>query len=196
MNTKIIFKTFVLILFVILFVSSAESQTLKSNFGRDTGMRNKISASFYNLQSNDDIGSFDIKPEFLLDITGDQTTYLLGITLEVELTSSKKTSWVISFTPLMNRNASKEYLRILGVSLTGGRKFYFNDSRVRGYFSMNAGFLIGKGFRLAFYPAFGLEYKFSDAMKFETEIKSPLFFPVFTSAGLYPGINAGIGFLF
>lgn len=171
-------------------------QTLKSISGRDTEIRNKISAGFYNLQSNDDIGSFDIKPEFLLDITEDNKSYMLGITLEVELISSQKTSWVISSTPLIRRDSYKEYLRILGITLTGGGKFYFNNGKVRGYFSINGGFLIGNGFRLALSPNFGLEYKFSEAMKFETEIKSPLFFPVYIGAAVYPGINAGIGFLF
>lgn len=89
----------IVIIFFILFVSSAELQTLKSISGKDSEIRNKISAGFYNLQSNDDIGSFDIKPEFLLDITGDTKTFALGITLELELISIRDASWVISFTP-------------------------------------------------------------------------------------------------
>jgi hypothetical protein len=186
--------------FALLLSVSAESQTLKSISGKDTEIRNKISAGFYNSQSNDDIGSFDIKPEFLLDVMGDETRYLLGITLEVELTTSKKASWIISATPLIrtfiSNDNSPDYLRLLGLVLTGGRKYYFNESRIRGYFSMNAGLFIGDGFKSAFYPAFGLEYKLSDAIKFETELKATLFFPVFTSAALFPGINAGIGFLF
>lgn len=185
-----------MIIFVILSVSSAESQSLNRLSAKDTIIFHGITEKLYNTQTEDDIGSFDVKPEFLLDVTGDEKTYMFGITLEVELTTSQKTSWLISATPLIKKYISEDYLQFQGLVLTGGRKFYFNDSRVRGYFSMNAGFIIGKGFRLAFTPAFGFEYKFSDVIKFGTEIKSPLFFPVFTSAGLYPGINAGIGFLF
>jgi hypothetical protein len=196
MISKIVFKIFVIILFFILYISSGESQSLKSISGKDTEMKKKNFACFYNLQYNDDIGSFDIKPEFLLDFWEDNPTYIFGITLEVELTSSKKTSWVITSTPLIRRDSYKEYLRILGISLTGGGKFYFNNGKVRGYFLINGGFLIGNGFRLALSPNFGLEYKFSEAVKFETEIKSPLFFPVFIGAAVYPGINAGVGFLF
>lgn len=196
MKTKNILTTLILFIFIILVLSSAESQTLKSISGRDTEMKKKISAGFYNSQSNDDIGSFDIKPELLLDVIGGETSYMYGITLEVELISSQKTSWVISSTPLIRRDSYEEYLRILGITSTGGGKFYFNNGIVRGYFSINGGFLIGNGFRLALSPNFGLEYKFSDVIKFETEIKSPLFFPVYIVAAVYPGINAGFGFLF
>ena len=199
----------IVIIFFILFVSSAESQTLKSISGKDSEIRNKISAGFYNLQSNDDIGSFDIKPEFLLDVMGDTKTFALGITLELELISIRDASWVISFTPLMKKNASKEYFRFSGVILTGGRKFYFNNSKARGYFTINLGGSIGStskaglsqsnsGIAFVISPAFGFEYKFSDAMKFETEIKSPYLIPggLYGIGVIYPGINAGIGFLF
>jgi len=200
-NLKKLFSVILFLLGFALFLSaSAETQTLKSISGKDTEIRNKISSGFYNSQSNDDIGSFDIKPEFLLDVMGDQGRYLLGITLEVELTTSKNASWIISATPLIRKyisgDNSPDYFQFMGIVLTGGRKYYFNESGIRGYFSMNAGFIIGNGFSFALCPAFGLEYKLSDAIKFETELKTPLFFPVFTGAALFPGINAGVGFLF
>ncbi len=195
--------------FALLLSVSAESQTLKSISGKDTEIRNKISAGFYNSQSNDDIGSFDIKPEFLLDVMSDETAFAIGINMELEFISTRKTSWVISLTPYLKSVPYQEYVRLSGIILTGGRKFYFNDSKARGYFTINLGGYIGSTstaglsqskFSIAFVisPAFGFEYNFSDAIKFETELKTLFLFPggMYGYGVILPGINAGIGFLF
>ena len=195
--------------FVLLLSASAESQTLKSISGNDTAFRNKISAGFYNSQSNDDIGSFDIKPEFLLDVMGDETAFAIGINMELEFISTRKTSWVISLTPYLKSVPSQEFVRLSGIILTGGRKFYFNDSKARGYFTINLGGYIGStstaglsqsksSLAFVILPAFGFEYNFSDAIKFESELKIPFLFPggLYGYGAILPGMNAGIGFLF
>lgn len=109
----------------------------------------------------------------------------LGVICELQIKSSERISFLATVNPIFE---IKDRIQYLTTHISGGAKFYLEkESDFRGYFSLNAGLLLGGGDGLfAVSPAIGFEYKIDKDLRLNIEGKTFIsFIPIISlSAGL------------
>jgi hypothetical protein len=179
-------KLLIIISIFIIFIDTAQSQSLKSISGNNYSKKTALNESF----------SLILKLNYYFHIADvNDIEHGYGFLGETQLMTTRYFGWLVTANVLALVKKDHDginYTKFGGFVLTTGPKLYFNMSKLQGYTSIGLGAGIGGGsIALAVTPALGMEYKISNTVSINLETKSNIYLP----AG-YPSlsqfINAGI----
>lgn len=161
-------KKFIIILAIILLgISPAYSQSLKSIF-------NKNGNSFLNSEVDTNKSIYSINSSFVYVLNHQkENTNEKGFAIDFQINQTNSISWLLG----VNMSFFKKYevIETFNVSTFNslfGTKFYFNKDNFSDYFRISIGMTYfgehtsgGSGWNFSMFPAFGLEYMISKKFK-------------------------------